>query len=102
MFSTNHGEPDKEFKSWHSSNGIAEYSIPKIIIVHASEYDHMFICTLVTGRLYQVDQNSKIVLVRSCRLNKLLRAGGIFTNQMINQWEALAHIGLPVCSKSHV
>jgi hypothetical protein len=46
MLKTNHGEPDQEFKSWHSINGIAEYNIPKIFIVHASEYDNMFICPL--------------------------------------------------------
>jgi hypothetical protein len=37
MLNTNHGEPDQELKSWHSINGIAEYNIPKIFIVHASE-----------------------------------------------------------------
>jgi hypothetical protein len=46
-----------------------------------------------------VDQNLKLVPVKSGRLNKMFRAGSIFTNQMINQWDASVHIGLSVCSK---
>jgi hypothetical protein len=70
ILSINHGEPDREFKSWHSINGIPVDNIPKIIIVHASGYDNMFICPFVTGRLYQhrltmVDQNLKLVPVNS-------------------------------------
>jgi hypothetical protein len=99
MYSTNHGEPDQEFKSWHSINGIANDNIPKIIIVHDSGYDNMFICPFVTGRLYH-DQNSKLVLVNSGRLNKMIRAGGIFANRLITQWEATVHIDLSACSKS--
>jgi hypothetical protein len=62
MLCTNHGEPDREFKSWHSINGIAKDISPKNIIVHATVYDNMFICPFDTGSLYQhrltmVDQN---------------------------------------------
>jgi hypothetical protein len=82
MLSNYHGEPDREFKSWHSINGIAEDNIPKIIIVHASVCDTMFICPFITERLYQhrltmVDQNSKYVPVNFGRLNKMIRAGSI-------------------------
>jgi hypothetical protein len=104
MLNNNHGEPDQEFKSWHGINGIAEFAIPKTFIVHASEYENIFICPLVTGRLYQHkltmdDQNWKLLPVNSGRLNKIFRAGSIFTNQMINQCEASVHIGLSVYSK---
>jgi hypothetical protein len=48
IFSPDHVEhPDQEFKSWHCIKGIAEDNIPKIIIVHASGYDTMFICPMV-------------------------------------------------------
>jgi hypothetical protein len=92
------------FKSWHGINGIAKDNIPKNIIVHASVYDNMFICPFDTGWLYQhrlpmVDQNLKLVPVNSGRLNKMIRAGGVFTNRLITQWEASVHIGLPACSK---
>jgi hypothetical protein len=55
----------------------------------------MLICPFITGRLYQhrltmVDQNLKLVPVNSGRLNKMIRAGGVF---------ALVHSGLSVCSK---
>jgi hypothetical protein len=46
-----------------------------------------------------VDHNLKLVPVNSGILNKMFRAGSIFTNQIINQWEASVHIGLSVCSK---
>jgi hypothetical protein len=107
ILSPDHGEhPDQDFKSWHCLNDIAEASIPKIIIVHASGYDNMFmfIFPLVTGILYQhrltlVDWNSKHIPFNSARLDNMCRAVGIFADKIIIQWKAMAHIGVSAFNK---